>query len=155
LVFDVHTSFQGIPQMSADPKIPFQQRDGPSGFLALRRRFLRLSIFLILVFILGVIAWTWITLHFSYSTGERVGYIQKISKKGWVCKTWEGELAMLNQPGVPPPIFNFSVRDETVAQNILEYAGRRVHIVYEQHRGVPSSCFGETEYFVTGVRPGD
>jgi len=36
-----------------------------------------------------------ITLQVVYSDGERVGYIQKISRKGWVCKTWEGELAMV------------------------------------------------------------
>jgi hypothetical protein len=101
--------------------------------------------------VLGVVAWTWATLHVSYSTGERVGYIQKISKKGWVCKTWEGELAMLNQPGVPAQIFNFTVRDETIAQNILKIAGQRVALTYEQHRGIPTSCFGETEYFITNV----
>ena len=64
---------------------------------------------------------------------------------------WEGELAMLNQPGVPAQIFRFTVRDESVAQNIRKYAGQRVSLTYNQHRGVPSSCFGETEYFVTGV----
>ena len=74
--------------------------------------------------IFGVFAWTWITLHFTYSTGERVGYIQKMSKKRWVCKTWEGELAMLNQPAVPAQIFTFTVPDESVAQSILKYAGQ-------------------------------
>ena len=140
--------------MSTDPEIRPEQSDGPEpALLAIRRRIIRASIVLIALLVGGVIAWTWMTLHFSYSKGERVGYIQKISEKGWVCKTWEGELAMLNQPGVPPQIFNFSVRDETVAQNILKYAGQQVHLSYEQHRGVPTSCFGETEYFVTAVRP--
>lgn len=111
--------------------------------------------FLIVVVLplLGFSAWAWSTLHVSYSTGERTGYVQKISKKGWVCKTWEGELAMVNLPGTAPQIFAFSVRDEAVARQLLDAAGQRVGLMYDQHRGVPTQCFGETEYFVTGVRP--
>jgi hypothetical protein len=98
-------------------------------------------------------AWAWITLHFSYSQGERAGYVQKISKKGWICKTWEGELAMSTFPGTAPQIFTFSVRDDAVAVKIENAAGQRVALRYEQHKGVPGSCFGETEYFVNSVRP--
>jgi len=97
--------------------------------------------------------YTWVTLQFAYSSGERAGYVQKISKKGWLCKTWEGELAMATLPGVIPQVFAFSVRDDAVADKIQRAAGQRVALSYEQHRGVPSSCFGETEYFITGVRP--
>ena len=96
--------------------------------------------------------WTWVTLHWSYSTGERAGYIQKISKKGWLCKTWEGELAMANLPGAMPQIFNFSVRDDKVAADIGRASGQRVSLTYEEHRGVPTSCFGETSHFITNVR---
>jgi hypothetical protein len=78
--------------------------------------------------------------------------VQKISSKGWVCKTWEGELAMVTQPGVPPQIFTFSVRDERVASELMNLAGRRVSLTYDQHKGVPTSCFGETEYFVSASR---
>jgi len=98
-------------------------------------------------------AWVWITLHFSYSTGERAGYVQKISKKGWLCKTWEGDLAMTTFPGTAPQIFTFSVRDDAVAKKIENASGQRVALSYEQHKGIPSSCFGETEYFITAVRP--
>jgi hypothetical protein len=111
---------------------------------------------LLLVIVLPVClfaAWVWITLHFSYSTGQRAGYVQKISKKGWLCKTWEGELAMSTVPGTAPQIFTFSVRDDTVAEKIENAAGQRVALSYEQHKGVPGSCFAETEYFVTSVRP--
>ncbi len=100
----------------------------------------------------GMAAWTWLTLHLSYSSGERVGYVQKISNKGWVCKTWEGELAMVSMPGTAPQIFNFTVRDDAVAHKLIDAAGKRVSITYEQHRGVPSSCFGETEYYISDVR---
>ena len=113
-----------------------------------------LTILVIVLLIPAVVAalWTWIALGYTYATGERAGYVQKISKKGWICKTWEGELAMANLPGTMPQIFNFTVRNDSVAQIIEENAGKQVSITYEQHRGVPSSCFGETEYFVTGVR---
>ena len=96
--------------------------------------------------------YVWTTLHVSYSNGERAGYVQKISKKGWVCKTWQGELAVTNFPGTAPQLFEFSVRDEAVAQKLQQAAGQRVALSYEQHKGVPTSCFAETEYWVTGVR---
>ena len=97
--------------------------------------------------------YTWITLHYAYSSGERSGYVQKISNKGWICKTWEGELAMTTVPGTAPQIFQFTVRDDATAHRIEQLAGQRVALAYQQHKGVPTSCLGETEYFVTGVRP--
>ena len=96
--------------------------------------------------------WSWIALSYSYSAGERVGYVQKLSRKGWLCKTWEGELQMSNVPGSAPILFQFSVRSDSLARAIEAIAGRQVAIHYEQHVGVPSDCFGETEYFVDAVR---
>ncbi len=107
---------------------------------------------LILVPALGFAAWTWLTLNYAYSTGERTGFVQKISNKGWVCKSWEGELAMTTQPGVPPQLFAFSVRDDAVAQKLMRSSGARVTVSYAQHLYVPTSCFGETEYYITAVR---
>jgi len=109
------------------------------------------TIFLIVPAVL-VTLYTWAALHYAYSSGERAGYVQKISRKRWLCKTWEGELAMTTVPGTAPQIFQFSVRNNTTAQKIEQAAGQRVALTYEQHKGVPTSCFGETEYFVTGVR---
>ena len=109
-------------------------------------------IVVVIVPLAGFTAWTWITLHVAYSNGERVGYVQKISRKGWVCKTWEGELAMVSMPGTAPQIFSFTVPSDGVARKVMDAAGQRVALIYEQHRGVPSKCFGETEYFITGVR---
>jgi hypothetical protein len=100
-----------------------------------------------------IASYTWAALHYVYSSGERSGYIQKISRKGWICKTWEGELAMTTVPGTAPQIFQFSVRNDATARKIEQTAGQRVALTYEQHKGVPGSCFGETEYFVVGVRP--
>lgn len=97
-------------------------------------------------------AWVGLTLNYAYSTGERAGYVQKLSQKGWLCKTWEGELAMANLPGAMPEIFRFSVRNNSVARLLQKNIGKRVSMAYEQHRGVPTSCFAETEYYVTNVR---
>lgn len=97
-------------------------------------------------------AWTWIALSYDYSNGERAGYVQKFSRRGWICKTWEGELALVNLPGAMPDIFKFSVRDGAVAAEIQAAVGKRVVLDYEQHIGVPTSCFADTQYFVTAVR---
>jgi hypothetical protein len=114
--------------------------------------FLKIAIVVILMVMLGFGGWTWFTLTYNYSDGERAGYIQKLSRKGWVCKTWEGELSMINYPGAAPEIFHFSVRNDAVAKQIDAVVGKRVALRYEQHINVPTSCFGETEYFVIGLR---
>ena len=107
---------------------------------------------ILLVPIVGLIIYTWIALSWSFSKGERAGYIQKLSKSGWVCKTWEGEMAMVTMPGAIPDKFLFSVRDEKVAERINKFAGKRGALVYEQHKGLPTSCFGDTEYFIVDVK---
>jgi hypothetical protein len=96
--------------------------------------------------------WTLIALSFSYSEGERAGYVQKFSRKGWVCKTWEGELAMVNIPGAMQERWVFTVRNDSIAQMIQKNMGSQVALAYDEHLSVPTSCFGETRYFVTGVR---
>jgi hypothetical protein len=107
---------------------------------------------LVLIPLAAFAAWSAVTLAYTYSSGERQGYVQKISRKGWLCKTWEGELAMSNVPGAAPQLFMFTVRNDSVAALIDETVGKRVALHYEQHIGVPSACFGDTEYFVTGLR---
>lgn len=107
----------------------------------------------LLLAVVGVGAlWTLITLTFSYSDGDRVGYVQKFSHKGWICRTWEGELAMTPVPGAAPEIFTFTVRDPKVVQQIHDAEGKRVALHYQEKRGIPSSCFGDTRYFISGVR---
>ena len=97
----------------------------------------------------AVAAYTWAALTWNYSEGERVGYVQKFSRKGWICKTWEGELAMVTMPGAIPEKFHFSIRSEVVAARLNKTLGKRVGLKYTQHLGLPTSCFGETEYFVS------
>jgi hypothetical protein len=91
-------------------------------------------------------AWSW-----SYSSGERAGWVQKLSRKGWVCKTWEGELSLVSLPGSTAEKFLFTVHDDAVAEKITKLIGRRVSLHYEEKVGLPTSCFGETRHFVTRV----
>jgi hypothetical protein len=103
------------------------------------------------VAVIGGAAYTWFTLSWSYSDGVRAGLLQKFGRKGWFCKTYEGELAQYIVGGVAPQIWYFSVRDEATAEQLRKVVGEKVQLHYTQHRGVPSSCFAETEYFVDGV----
>jgi len=107
---------------------------------------------IIAVLLVGGAGYTWLMLHWSYSTGERSGYVQKLSRKGYVCKTWEGEMAMVSMPGTLSEKFPFTVPDKAVADKVNASVGKRVALQYEQHKWLPSSCFGDTEYFVTDVR---
>ena len=113
-------------------------------------------VFIVLLSVLGAAIalfalYTWFTLTWSYSEGERAGYLQKFSKKGWICKTWEGEILLSSMPGAIPERFAFSVRDDRVAKDLMAATGKRVVLSYAQHKGVPSSCFGETEHFIEKV----
>jgi hypothetical protein len=100
----------------------------------------------------GGALYTFVTLHYSYSEGQRVGFVQKVSKKGWFCKTDEGELAQVNVAGQQAQIFYFTVRDDAVVAKIEALSGHRVALKYEEHRGIPLSCFGDTTYFVTDAK---
>lgn len=91
-------------------------------------------------------------LKWSYSEGERIGYIQKFSRKGWICKSWEGELAMFPIVAMQAEKFLFTVRDDAVAFQLNQNLGKKVALHYEEHKGVPTSCFGETPYYVVSVR---
>ena len=117
-----------------------------------RNKALIILLILILVPAVVIALWIWVALGYTYSNGERAGYLQKISKKGWLCKTWEGEIAMTPLPGATPQYFSFTVRNDSLAHVLEQNAGKQVSLTYNQHRGIPTSCFGETEYFVTAVR---
>jgi hypothetical protein len=126
-------------------------RNRSRGFL--RRHWVAAAIAaVVLLPALVITAWAGLAFAITYSEGDRVGYVQKLSRKGWLCKTWEGELAMVNLPGAMSERFAFTVRGDSVAAAINAAQGRRVALSYRQHRGLPGSCFGETEYFVRGVK---
>ncbi len=96
-------------------------------------------------------AWFWFFLSWNYSIGERAGWIQKFSQKGWICKTWEGEMAMVTMPGTAQEKFLFTVRDDAVAARINKVMGKRVSLHYEEKVGLPTSCFGETRHYVNNI----
>ena len=104
------------------------------------------SLLIVAVMITGYV---WGTLRWSYATGERAGWVQKFSRKGWICKTWEGELTMISMPGAVPEKFPFTVRDDAVADRMNRAMGKRVALHYEEKVGLPTSCFGDTRYYVT------
>ena len=113
----------------------------------------RFGLFLVPAILFALLAaYTWVVFQWSYSEGERAGYVQKFSRKGWFCKTWEGQLALVAIPGSMPEIFHFTARDEAIAARINGLMGRRVALTYQQHVGIPSTCFGETGYFVVDVK---
>ena len=107
---------------------------------------------IVLVPVVGITLWTAIALAYSYSSGERVGYLNKFSRKGWLCKTYEGEVSMVNLPGQLAGTFEFTVRDDSIAALLNKAQGQRVAVSYSQHKGLPTSCFGETDYFVKGIK---
>lgn len=118
-----------------------------------RRWLLVIATLVVILPIVAMFLWSVIALNWSYSEGDRAGYVQKFSKKGWICKTWEGDLSMINIPGAAPERWLFTVRDDSLAQIISGFMGKQVSLHYEEHPGVPTSCFGDTRYYVTGVRP--
>lgn len=143
--------------------------DGPTGYVPdatvdamsarrarpsfLRRHWGKMTFLLLLgipVLVFGI--WAAIGLNYTYSSGERAGYVQKMSRKGWLCKTWEGTLYTDIARGFRSDSFNFTVRNDSIARLLESMSGKRVAVQYDQHNLVPTSCFGDTEYFVTGVR---
>jgi hypothetical protein len=111
----------------------------------------KLFFWLLIVPILLATAYFFFVLNWNYSTGERAGWVQKFSRKGWLCKTWEGELALVTMPGVAPEKFLFTVWDEATADAINKVMGKRVTVHYNEKVGLPTSCFGDTRYFVDRV----
>lgn len=113
-------------------------------------KYLRPQFLLTVLLFLGA-AYLLVAFNWSYSDGSRAGYIQKLSQKGWVCKTWEGELAMTTVPGVAPVLWGFSVWDQRVADDLSKVMGKRVILHYKEYRYLPTTCFGETDYYVDRV----
>jgi hypothetical protein len=111
----------------------------------------RILLLALVALALLAVAWTWFTLHWAYSDGDRAGVLQKLSRKGWICKTWEGELALYVVGGVAPEIWHFSVRDQDAVTSLRHALGQRVRLHYSEHRMIPTSCFGDTRYFVDDV----
>lgn len=118
------------------------------------RRLPKLRTVLILALVIPVVLlsiYTWLALHWDYSNGYRSGLLQKFSQKGWLCKTDEGELWQSVVTNVAPNVWYFTVRDPNIKQVLDTLVGKNVRLHYTEHRGVPTSCFGDTNYYVDGV----
>jgi hypothetical protein len=128
-----------------------------SGQAVRTRRFGRALLILILIVIAAGALWTWMMIYFSYADGERAGVLQKFVRRGWVCKTYEGEIAYYYGggnymvPSTTPQLWDFSVRDPKVAAELTKVVGHRVRLHYSEHPGVPTSCFADTRFFVDEV----
>jgi hypothetical protein len=118
----------------------------------IRKKALKVVLLLFVVAAALCTGYMMVVLNWSYSKGERIGYVQKFSEKGWLCKTWEGELQMLPVPGGVPEKFIFSVRDKAMIAKINSSLGKKVSLSYQQHKGIPTTCFGESEYFAVDAR---
>jgi hypothetical protein len=112
-----------------------------------RFRFGRILLWLILIVVVIIGVWAAFSLSWAYSEGDRAGVLQKFSKKGWLCKTYEGELALYIVGGVAPQIWYFSTRDEDLAKQLSGAVGKNIQVHYTEHRGIPTNCFAETPYF--------
>jgi hypothetical protein len=118
-----------------------------------RHRWLKIGVPVVAAIIVVIALWIWVTLGFVYSSGERTGYVKSLAQRGWLCKTWEGQLSVVSPvPGTPQTTFDFTVRDDSLARALQLAAGHQVTLSYAGHKGIPTSCFGETEDFVQGFR---
>lgn len=114
---------------------------------------IKFTLISVVMLVMIAAAYLFFVLNWSFAKGDRVGYVQKFSEKGWVFKTWEGELQMLPVPGAVPEKFLFSVRDKAVVAKITSSLGNKVSLTYEQHKGIPTTYFGESEYFIVELKP--
>jgi hypothetical protein len=135
--------------------------DAPNSSNVRRSRggFGRLFLGLLLFLLIGLALWTWLTLSWSYAEGERAGVLQKFVRRGVLCKTREGEIALYYGGGqymgpgtsTSPQLWDFSVRGDAVAADLTKAVGHRVQLHYTEHPGIPTACFGETKFFVDRV----
>ncbi len=116
----------------------------------------RILLFALLAGILGVagyLLWN----NYTYSEGTRTGYLVKISYKGIVFKTYEGQLNLggFQQPGqaaVLGNIWEFSVSKRNVYERLQQYEGKQVTVYYkEKINAMPWQ--GKTNYLVYDVKP--
>ncbi len=118
-----------------------------SGF----KKFMRIFVFILLL-LAGVIFW-W-KYYYTYSDGYRSGLLQKLSHKGNVMKTYEGELVMssvssTSNVALASEKFYFSIANDSLAKALMNLEGKRVRLHYEQKNG-KLPWRGESEYIVDG-----
>jgi hypothetical protein len=117
---------------------------------------------IVALILLGLVAWVLIVLYYPYSDGTRTGIVRKLSHKGYVFKTWEGELQMSGfitpmdgaQLQTGGNLWNFSVdegkQDIIKSLRDAESSGKRITLHYIE-RLRQFDWRGDTKYFVDGV----
>lgn len=86
----------------------------------------------------------------QYSDGERTGLVNKISHKGLICQTWEGQMLVGNGNNVDPEEYFFTVKDDAVVKQVQDAQGKIATLHYKQY-ALSSNCWGDTSYEVVGV----
>jgi hypothetical protein len=108
---------------------------------------------LILIIVLGLFGyWKY---YYTYSEGYRSGLLQKMSHKGNVFKTYEGELVQrsivsTSNVGIASEKFYFSVAIDSIAKAMQHLEGKSVKLHYQQKNGT-LPWRGDTEYIVDAV----
>lgn len=134
--------------MESTKTADFQQKKGASGF----KKFLR---WLLFICILIFCVFFWWKYYFTYSDGNRTGLLQKLSRKGTIFKTYEGEMvlssiASTNNVALASEKFYFSVEADSIAKKLQDYEGKNVKVHYLQKNGT-LPWRGDTEYIVDAV----
>ena len=131
-------------------RVGAEQSRKSSGFSGLMR-WIGLILLLVLVFFF------WWKYFYTYSDGYRTGLVQKLSHKGNLFKTYEGELvlssiASTNSVTLASEKFYFSVSNDSIAKLLENFEGKQAKLHYEQKNG---KLFwrGESEYMVDAVEP--
>jgi len=114
-----------------------------------------LNIFLVSLLLIAAVA-IYFVYFFTYSEGNRAGVLVKFSKKGYLFKTYEGELNVGGVGNLPNTaqmnqIWLFSVKDGAVADSLMGLEGRKVSLHYNQvAKTLPWN--GETNSYVDGFK---
>ncbi len=107
-------------------------------------------IFLVSILVFAIVLWV---CSWTYSEGTRSGNLIKVSTKGVVFKSFEGELnlgGVRMLEGLEGNIWSFTILNDDVAQGVKEFEGKRVKVYYkERYKTMPWS--GDTNYIVTDI----
>lgn len=110
----------------------------------------KIGIYFVIVVVVMTALFFTIAYYASYSDGDRTGELIKFSRKGYVFKTWEGEIS---QGIAGAQIFKFSVldNDEEVIETLKKYQGQYIKVTYvERYTTFP--WWGDTNYYITAVK---
>ena len=132
--------------INGGPNANLQKKKGGCG------KYIFMTLLIFVTICSGIFYWKY---YYTYSDGFRSGMLQKLSHKGNLMKTYEGELvlssvASTNNVALASEKFFFSVASDSVAKKMMDYEGKRVKLHYEQKNG-KLPWRGDSDYIVDGV----